>query len=336
VGIAIDDTWAFFNEIFADLSEHHQTSLFEPKSYRWPVFKDKLNPYFYDRYFKNFLRSNQVVFFEWGTSLLKTASQYPKSCGIVTRLHRYELYDWADHINWQVVDKIILVSKAKQREFAARFPMHAEKVIVIPEGVPLEKFQFQPRKFNGDIGILCHISPRKRVYELILAFYELQKQSDGFHLHVGGGKRRASWDYYEALHRLVDHLGIQDKITFYGNVVDSQSWYHNVDIFISNSYSEGLQVSPMEAIASGCYCLSHWWDGADELLPEENLYLTAADLNDKILRYSAASEAEKLKEITALQDRIYACFDMDKIKGQIRQVIEEVGASMGARDQAKL
>jgi hypothetical protein len=38
----------------------------------------------------------------------------------------------------------------------------------------------------------------------------------------------------------------------------------------------------MEAVASGCYCLSHDWDGADELLPAENLYLTDSQLRQSV------------------------------------------------------
>jgi len=119
---------------------------------------------------------------------------------------------------------------------------------------------------------------QEEVYELILDFYELNRLNNGFTLHIGGGVRARFKDYYEALHRLVSKLNLNDKVLFYGHISDPQNWYHKIDILISNSYSEGLQVTPMEAIASGCYCLSHYWDGAEELLPEENLFFTSREL----------------------------------------------------------
>ena len=76
-----------------------------------------------------------MVFFEWASGLLASASHMAKTCGIVTRLHRYEMYRWADRINWDAVDRLILVSQAKLREFSAAFPQHVHKAVVIPEAV---------------------------------------------------------------------------------------------------------------------------------------------------------------------------------------------------------
>ena len=193
-----------------------------------------------------FLRKNEVVFFEWASELLVAATQLPKTCGIITRLHRYEMYRWVDKVNWDNVDKIILVSKAKQDEFIEKFPVHADKTVVINVAVPLEKFSYQPHPYSGEIGTLCHLAPRKRVYDLILNFYELLRQFEPrpngrstFHLHIGGDVHQLHGDYFRAMHDLVASLGLGDNVTFYGKVTDTWNWYHKLDIFISNSYSEG-------------------------------------------------------------------------------------------------
>jgi glycosyltransferase involved in cell wall biosynthesis len=197
--------------------------------------------------------------------------------------------------------------------------------VVIPEAVPLATFKFQEKPFGGNLGILCRLTPRKRVYELILAFYELNQKVDGFKLHIGGGPHMRFGDYYEAMERLVSDLKLQDRVIFYGNVTDASQWYSNIDIFISNSYSEGLQVSPMEAVASGCYCLAHRWAGADELLPDENLYFTDHELINKILDYAQAPLEDQKARRQSLVSRVQDCFDMEKVKIQVRSVVEEVG-----------
>ena len=324
LGIAIEETWAFFNEVFDHLNEHHQMSLFKRRNVNFPFFKERTTRAVFNRDLDNFLASNEVVFFEWASELLAEATRRPKVCGIVTRLHRYEMYQWVDHVNWEAVDKVILVSQAKQREFTARVPEQASKTVVIPEAVSFKKFQTKSRKFNGDIGVLCHLTPRKRVYELILAFYEMVRMKPDLHLHIGGGAHVLFGDYYTALHALVSSLNLKDKVTFYGNVADPQKWFHGIDIFISNSYSEGLQVSPIEAIASGCYCLSHRWDGADELLPADNLYYSDHELVDQILCYCEIPASERQKRIADLQTLVRERFDVDQTKAQIRKVIEDV------------
>jgi glycosyltransferase involved in cell wall biosynthesis len=325
VGIAIEETWRFLSEIYEDLARHHHTNLFKRRTFQWPIFRDRINRYIFTADMQTFMRANNVVFFEWASGLLATATRLKKQSGIVTRLHRYEMYRWADSVNWDVVDRIILVSQAKKQEFIYRFPEQKHKVVVIPEAVDLKIFQPRPRRFNGDIGILCDLTPRKRVYELILTFFDLIQKDNSLHLHIGGGAHRLFEDYYLAIQDLIKKLNMQDKVILYGNVSDPHNWYHNIDIFISNSYSEGLQVAPMEAMASGCYCLSHYWAGADELLPDNNLFISEFELQEKILRYSKLNEGERQSKRKTMREIVAERFNIDKIKVQIRQVIEEVG-----------
>lgn len=325
VGVAIEETWSFFHEIYAELAQYHTISLFERQTIHPPFFRERINRYLFRRDLSSLLRNNQVVFFEWASELLIAASQMQKTCGIVTRLHRYEMYQWVDQINWQVVDRIILVSQSKRLEFISRFPEFSDKVLVIPEATSPEKFQFHTKPFTGDIGILCHLTPRKRVYEVILDFYELAKQRADFHLHIGGGRHVLHGDYYEAIYSLVKRLGLESQVSFYDHISDPQGWYQKIDIFLSNSYSEGLQLAPMEAMASGCYTLSHRWEGADELLPEENLFYTGSELRQKILEYADTPELDKQRKCQALRAIVCDKYDLNQIKVQIRQLVEDVG-----------
>jgi glycosyltransferase involved in cell wall biosynthesis len=328
LGIVNEETWAFFNEVYQELSKYHRTEIFTRRHSKLPFWKTRLEMYLLKHDVKAFMQEHQVVFFEWASELLSVASQLPKTCRIVTRLHRYEMYQWSDRINWDAVDKIIVVSQAKKREFEMKHPAHGWKLVVIPEAVSLSKFPSTPKKYQGNIGILCHLSPRKRVYELILAFYEMDKLRGNLHLHIGGGHHPRFPDYEPALHNLVTDLGLANKITFHGPVTNQQEWYSKIDLFISNSYSEGLQVSPMEAIASGSYCLSHKWDGAEELLPKDNLYYTEMELVQKINYFYDLPEFEQSEKVAVLQAMIKEKFNVEKTKVQIRELVEEISHSI--------
>lgn len=322
IGVAIEDTWDFFHEIYAHLSDRHKTSLFERKTTSLPILANRVNGALHRFNMQEFMRHNDVVFFEWASGLLATASHLPKRCGIVTRLHRYELYQWADKINWNVVDKIILVSEMKRQEFLARFPEQKSKIEVIPEAVSLERFRFQPRPFKGQLGILCHQKPRKRVYDLILTFYDLLKVAPEMHLHIGGGMAAGFEEYYTAIQSLIQRLNIGSKVTCHGHIAKPEMWYPQIDILISNSYSEGLQVTPIEAMASGCHCLSHNWEGADELFSESNLFFTANELQDRILHYAGLTETgRKIVRLEAYSN-VREKFNVDRTKIQIQNLIE--------------
>lgn len=324
IGVVIEETWDFFHEIYDNLSKYHEVMLFERRTLKWPFFYERINRHIFNRDFRKFLRENDVVFFEWASELLVTASHLPKVSGIVTRLHRYEMYQWVNRINWDAVDKIIVVSYAKKREFIEKFPSQTDKLVVSGPSTSLDKFTPRSRTFNGDIGILCHLTPRKRVYDLILTFYGLLRKKNDLHLHIAGGMNQAFKDYYYALQSIVTDLGIQEKVTFYGNVKETWDWYHKIDIFVSNSYSEGLQVAPMEAMASGCYCLSHRWRGAEELLPSEYLYYTDTELQDKILQYCAISDEEKIEQKKRMRTLAENNFDINQTIKQVVQVVEDV------------
>ena len=323
LGIAIQETWNFFNEIYTDLEIHYKTTLLSTRSWHLPIFSERVNRFLFRHDLNAFLNDNDVVFFEWSSNLLAAATHLPKACGIVTRLHRYEMYEWANRINWEPIDKIILVSQAKKKEFLAKFPNQEHKVIVCSPSISMVKFTPEPKIFNGDIGILCNLTPRKRIYDLILNFYELTKTTDYFHLHIGGGTDPSFQDYYEALQHIVIELKLQDKVTFYGNITDTPNWYHKIDIFISNSYSEGLQVAPMEAMASGCYCVSHRWDGAEELLPQENLFYTGNDLQEKIISYYSLTEDQKLEKKKLMRSIAMEKFDIKRTILQVELAIDE-------------
>lgn len=324
IGVVNEDIWDFFNEVYDELKTHHQTMLFQRKSTQLPIFNARMNRYLLNRSMQDFLKENDVVFFEWASDLLVLASQLPKTCGLAVRIHRYDLYDWMDQVNWEAVDKVILVSNAKKTEFSEHLPRQADKVVVIPEAVSLSRFRYVDKPFGGALGILCHLKPRKRVYDLVLAFYELAQKRDDLHLYIGGDIRPRYRDYYGALRRLVEELGLQERVTFDGHIEDPENWYRKIDIFISNSYSEGLQVSPMEAIASGCYCLSHFWDGADELLPLENLFYTNTEFQEKVLKYCQESEEEKRAQRASLYQMVADRFDLDKTKVLIRELLEQL------------
>jgi len=336
LGVAIQETWGFFNEIYSDFQKRYEVSVFNRRTWPVPIFHSRINYSLFCYDLGKFMQNNDVVFFEWASELLVVATRLPKVSGIVTRLHRYEMYQWVDRVNWDVVDRIIVVSHAKKAEFIARFPTQADKIVVSGPSTSLEKFTPCPKTFNGDIGILCHLTPRKRVYDLILTFSELLQQRSDLHLHIAGGKDPAFADYYDALQSVVEDLAIQKKVTFYGNVTEPWTWYPNIDIFISNSYSEGLQVAPMEAMASGCYCLSHHWRGADELVPAENLYFTDADLRNKILAYCEASDTEKLQQKKRMREWAQHNFDINQTIRQVEDVIEQVAGTVKQNQAGKI
>ncbi len=326
IGIAIEDTWDFFHEIYAEFQAHHDVTLFERRSTRSPVFYTRINRYLFNQDMGQLLRSNDLVFFEWSSHLLAAASHMPKTCKIVTRLHRFELNEWADKVNWDNVDLMIVVCEQKKREVLARFPQLTEKIEVVYGAVDPKKFTPVDKPYAGDIGILCHLTPRKRVYDLILAFYNLLKVDPNFKLHIGGGMHVAYRDYHEAMVDTVERLGLSDDVIFYGHVDNAEEWLNNMDVIISNGYSEGLQVSALEAMSSGRHVLSHFWPGAEEMLPLSHLYFTDDQLIEKLVEYAQTTADQKKEKSAEMRQTVVEKFNIDVARKDIRKLVESIGA----------
>jgi hypothetical protein len=128
-----EDMWTFFREIYADLEAHYRTEVFTRTTYNPPIFNRRINRWAFHNSIRSMLRRNDVSFFEWASDLLVAASHMPKECVIVTRLHSFELYEWAPKINWDAVDKVILVSRSIQEMFIDQYPESQQIMKESPE-----------------------------------------------------------------------------------------------------------------------------------------------------------------------------------------------------------
>jgi len=319
--------WTFFNDIFNYLDSLYNINIFAPpKAYNLPLLSGRLNRWVYHQRIRSILRQNDITFFEWASEYLQIASHLPKYAPIVTRMHSFELYDWAPKINWDHVDKIIFISDNIRKKFIKQYPNHSHKTTLVYNAISLEKFKPVQRDFDFSIGMLGTIAPIKRVYEIIFIIKELQDLGYNPTLHIAGGKIHKDRDdrYYIAVQQAVKKLKLQNVVKFYGHVDDPSEWFQNIDIFISNSYWEGLQTSLLEAMASGCYCLSHFWDGVEEALPEEYVFSTELELKEKLVEYSNLPEVDRVTQSKKLRSIVDEKFNIETNKKMIGDVLASI------------
>jgi len=224
-----------------------------------------------------------------------------------------------------------LVSRAMEHRFTEMYPACAGKTTVIYNGVDLERFRpARVKSFQGNIGMLCNLVPLKRVYEMILTLAELHKSGYPLHLHIGGGEQDSidGKRYAIVLRELPGKLGLADFVHFYGYIDDAPAWLQKMDIIVSNSFWEGLSVALVEGMACGCYCLSHFWDGAQEVLPLENLYGLGSELVRKIACYCELPELEKHSAGVKMRAIAEHKFNIHRITASMRTMLEDVYRSI--------
>lgn len=327
-----DGNPGFFREILADFERHYAVTTFVSPGSPVPWFQSRIARMRHDRAMDRLLATSDVCFFEWASELLQQAADRPKTCRIVTRLHSYELLFWAPRIRWANVDRVILVSEAMKQRFAELYPDHAHKTDVVYNGVDLERFR--PRD-DGDfafrIGMLANLHPVKRIYDMVLSVYTLRQRGYPATLHIGGGKIADRYfdTYHAAIMSAIGRLGLQDAVTWHGAVTDPAAWLQTIDVFVSNSYWEGQQVALLEAQASGCHSLSHFWEGADEVVPADCVFVTEPDLHERLIAFAALSPEDRRERRAAV--RRIACdrFGTARQHAALRRVVDASYAESG-------
>jgi len=328
----------FFKEIADYLSQIFSVNIFEPNEPRWLRFSPpKFRRLYRLRQIERFMSHNDVCFFEWAGRYLIQATSVRKKSKIVARLHGYEAYTNINKIEWSRVDRLILVSRAMEKIVLDMEPSLSGKSIVIRNYVDFGKFcptrleLGLPRDNKVVIGTLGYIVPRKRIYDLILQFTKLvrRKTDVTFRLRIAGkpGASASGCPYYSTMVReLPQRLGIEQYVTFDGWVEDRVAWYKGIDVFVSNSYHEATHVAMLEAIASGCYPLAHFWRGAEEFIPRECIFVNGDELVAKILEFASLPVSGRVRLAAQAQRWLLDHYGPDPRK-QIADLILEVASS---------
>jgi glycosyltransferase involved in cell wall biosynthesis len=130
--------------------------------------------------------------------------------------------------------------------------VNMEKVLVMPKGINLEKFNNQntanPSKINAIVTRSLTTDYR---HDIILKAFDLlnQKGIDFQLTVVGDGKELLK------LKELAQQLNIEKKVNFTGRIPNTQlpKLLQNSNIYISMPITEGVSASLFEAMASNCY-----------------------------------------------------------------------------------
>jgi glycosyltransferase involved in cell wall biosynthesis len=144
-----------------------------------------------------------------------------------------------------LVDAFIVNSEAIKRVHASRKCLPISKVHVIPNGLDLSLFRYEPEK-EDIISIVGSLKPIKGQTQFIKAAgILLEKYIATTFMIVGDGPDKAK------LEKLVYDLGIRERVIFTGYVDNVYDYIRRSKLLISASAFEGCSNSILEAMAIG-------------------------------------------------------------------------------------
>jgi glycosyltransferase involved in cell wall biosynthesis len=174
--------------------------------------------------------------------------------GWVHHTRRTPLYYWVDRLCLPLYEKVICVSEDLYRRCRER-GVPARRLALIENGIDTVEFS---RRLNAEearkpfgvpsgrllLGAVGRLSAEKGFDLLIRAVGQLVRGGLDVGLLIAGeGDERAN------LERLVEELGLRDRVRLLGYCTDTRALYQALDVYVLSSLREGLPNVLLEAMA---------------------------------------------------------------------------------------
>ena len=140
---------------------------------------------------------------------------------------------------------LVAVSKENEKAIKAYFDITGSKCRYVNNGIDLERFDREPHPYFTLINV-AHHDDNKNQAVLIRCFARLNKISANTRLILLG-----DGPTHKQLVDLVSLLGLNDVVTFTGNVFNTQDYYAKSDLYVQCSHREAMPLSVLEAMAAG-------------------------------------------------------------------------------------
>lgn len=245
-------------------------------------------------------------------------------------------------------DAIITLNQYLKRQIIL-MGVNNEKIDIIPVGVNLDRFQVQVSdSFKNEIkrelkirltdfiiGFVGRLSKEKNVVSLLNAFIELHNghgKGNFTLLLIGDGPER------ETLLEISERYSLPSKVVVTGTRRDIEHLLTVMDVFVIPSYTEGLPLSLLEAMASSKSIIASNIPAIREIVrhSEEAILVNphnVEELKQAILLLCNDPDLKaKLGRKASARAKVY---DIDRVYGQILKVYEELVRCKAKHDTAK-
>lgn len=174
-------------------------------------------------------------------------------------------------------NRVITVSKDIYEQYSAIPHLGPEKVSYIPNGIDPKRFS--PTAHFGDrererakraigcavdipvVGLVSRLIPHKGVKTFLLAVASLWQVGLAPQVLIAGdGPSRLELEAFSL------GLGFGDQVRFLGFIDDMESFYEALDVFVLSSFSEGMPLALIEAMAAGVPVVATRTGGVEEVV----------------------------------------------------------------------
>jgi len=221
------------------------------------------------------------------------ASRSEKRVFITTAHGQYKKHFMSKVMGWGKI--VIVASEVMALHMRENFGVSADKIVVIPRGVDLEKFAFLPPsdKTNRTVraGMICRFTPLKGHLDFLKAAAYVSRKIPGFEVIIMGDRASARPEYLKKIELAIRHLLIEKIVKFETSDREVPEVMRELDILVSaNREQEAFGRSIIEAQASGVPVVATRVGGIVDSIEDQVTGLLCepgnpSDLSKKMIRY---------------------------------------------------
>lgn len=239
------------------------------------------------------------------------------------------------------VARIIAVSEPVARELRARVSVPAERIVVIPNGISVQRFeqatslserlalrgQWKIPEEGSLIGTVGELKPLKGHEEFLRAAAIIRRRLPAAQFLIAGMDTSRSKDNLAALEELIAHLDLSGSVHIAGWIDDLASLYRALDVFVSASRTESFGLAIAEAMAAATAVVATKTEGAAEIITNgetgllvpigdvEGLAAAVIDLLD--------DENKRVRLATSARERIRERFSLERMVEETESTYRE-------------
>ena len=269
--------------------------------------------------------------------------RYRKEYGgkLVYTAHGFHFYKGAPLKNWLLyypvewlcswwTDVLITINKEDYRR--AKKKLHAGRTVYVP-GVGVDTEKFRPdavcrERKRAELGLketetmilsVGELNKNKNHVVVIRALAEMNNKN--LHYYIAG-----QGELKNELIQLADNLKICSQVHLLGYRIDVPELMQASDIYVLPSVREGLNVSLMEAMASGLPCIAGRIRGNTDLLTGENCLAEAENTEDwKCVLVYMTDCLQNRKALLGEENREHVKkYDISCVNRKMKQIYESM------------
>jgi len=182
-------------------------------------------------------------------------------------------FPMARAVTSRLTSRFVAVSDDVYRLMMERSGVSPEKVCTVLNGVDLDAFAGQPdAAARGRMGVpagrflfgtVGRLGRAKAQDHMVMALRALLDEGLDVHLVLAG-----EGDQRPVIEAARDELRLRDRVTLIGNCADVPGFLRSIDAFVLSSYTEGIPVALLEAMAAGLPLVSTAVGGIPEVVAD--------------------------------------------------------------------